>query len=335
MKALMSETAVILAGAVAKGAYEAGALEVLAPHAQALNITRLVGASAGALNASVFGVGLRARAEQDVAKKLVHLWSDAATWHNVVDINWRDIFSLTGIATADRVLELMKNAVDGLRFASPREVGVCLVVTALEGNRGKIGRDVATTFEHSVHFQNEDLDTVPDRDRLFRTALGSAAFPVLFAPVEVPGVGACIDGGTVNNAPVRLALWGKSQIQRIIVISPEPLITRPPEPLSGQNLLGHVSEIIINERLYRDLHDAESVNEDLRKLEHLKAEGIPADAIERVKQVLGWRPLNIVQIRPSKPLEGNAFEGFGKPALRAAHIEAGRRAAREMLGALV
>src|SRR4051812_44751881 len=65
------ETAVILAGAVAKGAFEAGALEVLAPHAEALRITRLVGASAGSLNASVFAVGLRARAEREVAKKLV------------------------------------------------------------------------------------------------------------------------------------------------------------------------------------------------------------------------------------------------------------------------
>src|SRR4051812_37685174 len=43
------ETAVILAGAVAKGAFEAGALGGLAPHAETLRITRFVGASAGSL----------------------------------------------------------------------------------------------------------------------------------------------------------------------------------------------------------------------------------------------------------------------------------------------
>jgi len=329
------ETALILAGAVAKGAFEAGALDVLAPHAEALRITRLVGASAGALNASVFAVGLRVRAERQVAKNLVELWSDAATWHNVVDVNWRDIFSLTGVGTADRVLDLMLQAVTGLSSASPRDIGLSLVLTALAGSRGEIGGDFATTHERAVHFHDAELDSPEQHESIFKAALGSAAFPVLFAPVDVPNVGLCIDGGAVNNGPVRLALTGRSRVDRIIVISPEPLISKPPEPLSGLNLLGHVAEILINERLYRDLHEAESVNEDLKKLDRLKSEGVPADVIERVKRELRWRPLEIVQIRPRKELEGNAFEGFGKHSpLRDAYIEAGREAAREKLATL-
>ncbi len=331
---MASESAVILAGAVAKGAFAAGVLEVLSPQVESMNITRLVGASAGALNASLFAVGLRARAEREVAKALVALWSDSANWHNVVDVNWRDIFSLTGVGTADRVLDLMLKASAGLSFASPRDVAVSLVVSALGGGRGNIGLEHATTFEHSVQFENEELDEAEDRERLFRTALASAAFPVLFAPVDVPAVGLCIDGGAVNNAPVRLALSGKGQVDRIIVVSPEPLLSRPPTPLSGLNLVGHVAEILINERLYRDLHEAASVNEDLKKLDRLKNEGIAGDVIERVKRELGWRPLEIVQIRPNKPLEGNAFEAFGKPALREAYIKAGREAAQEKLAAL-
>ncbi|HET7538543.1 MAG TPA: patatin-like phospholipase family protein [Polyangiaceae bacterium] len=331
---MASESAVILAGAVAKGAFEAGALEVLAPRVEALNITHAVGASAGALNASLFAVGLRARAEREVTQALVALWSDAATWHNVVDVNWRDIFSLTGVGTADRVLELMLKACAGLSSASPRRVDVSLVLTALAGSSGNIGPEVATTFEHSVRFQDDELDATEDRERLFRTALASAAFPVLFAPVDVPEVGLCIDGGAVNNAPVRLALSGQGRVDRIIVISPEPLLSRPPVPLSGLNLLGHVAEILINERLYRDLHEAASVNENLHKLERLKAEGVPADAIERVKRELGWQPLEIIQIRPTRPLEGNAFEAFGKPALREAYIKAGRDAAQATLAEL-
>jgi predicted acylesterase/phospholipase RssA len=331
---MASESAVILAGAVAKGAFEAGALEVLSAHAEALNITQAVGASAGALNASLFAVGLRARAEREVTQALVALWSDSATWHNVVDINWRDIFSLTGVGTADRVLELMLKASAGLRSPTPRSVGVSLVLTALAGSRGDIGAEVATTFEHSVRFQDDELDATEDRERLFRTALASAAFPVLFAPVEVPEVGLCIDGGAVNNAPVRLALSGAGSVDRIIVVSPEPLVSRPPVPLSGLNLVGHVAEILINERLYRDLHEAASVNDSLNKLDRLKSEGVPADAIERVKRELGWKPLEIVQIRPNKPLEGNAFEAFGKAALRDAYIKAGREAAQETLAAL-
>jgi hypothetical protein len=99
-------------------------------------------------------------------------------------------------------------------------------------------------------------------------------------------------------------------------------------------LVSHVAEILINERLYRDLHEAASVNEILNKLERLKSDGVPADAIERVKRELGWKPLEIVQIRPSKPLEGNAFEAFGKAALRDAYIKAGREAAQATLAEL-
>jgi NTE family protein len=334
VNSMAKETAVILAGAVAKGAFEAGALDVLSPHVEELGITRLVGASAGALNASLFAAGMRARAEREVSKSLVALWSDAATWHNVVDWNWRDILSLTGVGTADRVLDLMRRAVAGLSSSTPREIGLWLVLTALNGSEGNIAGQPATTFEGALSFRDGDFDSTDGRDRIFQAALGSAAFPVLFAPVEIPGVGPCIDGGAVNNGPVRLALDG-SQVQRIIVISPEPLIIKPKEPLSGLNLLGHVAEILINERLYRDLHEAASINQYLAKLEQLKNEGVPAEVIERVKSVFHWRPLEVVQIRPPAALAGNAFEGFNKHSpLRDQYIEAGRRAAEQTLSAL-
>ncbi|MFZ5896103.1 MAG: patatin-like phospholipase family protein [Myxococcota bacterium] len=331
---MAKETAVILAGAVAKGAFEAGALEVLAPHVANLGITRVVGASAGALNASLFAIALRAHAERHVTTKLVELWSDAATWHNVVDFNLSDILSLKGLATADRVFDLMQRAVKGVTSTDPRPMGLSLVVTALRGNRGNIDGEAATTFERAVAFKNADFDDPKERDRMFKTALASAAFPVLFAPVEVPGVGLCIDGGAVNNGPVRLALEG-SGVDRIVVITPEPLLITPPEPLSGLNLLGHVAEILINERLYRDLHDAESVNGYLNKLEQLRSDGVPSEAIDRVKGVFGWRPLEIVQIRPPEALEGNAFEAFGNHDRRLAYIEAGRKAAQAKLSRLL
>ena len=108
---MANETAVILAGAVAKGAFEAGALEVLAPQAEALSITRVVGASAGALNAALFAVGLRTRSEQKVAHGLAELWADSATWHNVLDVNFMDIVKLKGLGSADRVLDLEQEAI--------------------------------------------------------------------------------------------------------------------------------------------------------------------------------------------------------------------------------
>lgn len=328
------ETAVILAGAVAKGAFEAGAIEALAPHAESLAITRVVGASAGALNAALLAVALHSRAEVAVSKRLVELWADSATWHNVLDLNFHDIVSRTGLGTADRVLELMQRATKGVHSTEPRPLALALVVTALAGSAGNIGPVSATSFESVVRFENSLFDDPKERERIFKTALASAAFPVLFAPVEVPGVGLCIDGGAVNNGPVRLALDG-SGVDRIIVISPEPLLVSPPAPLSGLNLLGHVAEILINERLYRDLHDAEAVNGILEKLEALREQGFSEDEVARVKRVFGWRHLEIVQIRPPQRLAGNAFDAFSEQSLRLEYIEAGRRAALSQLDTLL
>lgn len=331
---MTTKTALILAGAVAKGAFEAGVLDVLSPHVERLGITRIIGASAGALNASLFSVAIRTRSESRVAKSVVDLWSDAATWRNVVDLNLRDIWTRTGLATADRVLPLMRRAVEGLSSPEPRSVAVTLVVTALAGQTKLLQGQPATTFEGGVTFADSELDDPAARERLLQVALASAAFPVLFAPVTVPGVGPCIDGGAVNNTPIGLAL-DESSVSRVVVVSPEPLRITPPEPLAGLNLLGHIAEILINERIFRDLHTAESVNGYLEKLDALGAEGVSADVIERVKGVLGWRPLEIVQIRPEKTLPGNAFEAFGSHELRQEYVDAGRAAAREQLGKLV
>jgi hypothetical protein len=138
----------------------------------------------------------------------------------------------------------------------------------------------------------------------------------------------------VNNAPVKLSLDDPA-VSRILVVSPEPLRVTPPAPLSGLNLVGHIAEILINERVYRDLRAAESVNGYLAALDALQNEGIPRETLERVKRVFGWRPLEIVQIRPAAALKGNAFEAFGEPRLRREYVEAGRNAAREKLGALL
>jgi NTE family protein len=328
-----TKTAVILAGAVAKGAFEAGVLEVLAPHAERLGVTRVIGASAGALNASLLSIGLRTRSEVQVAQSLVELWSDAATWHNVLELNLRDIWTRTGLATADRVLALLRRASGGLSSLEPRKVSVTLVVTALAGQTKALQGRPATTFEGALTFADQELDTAPGRERLLQAAVASAAFPGLFAPVDVPGLGPCIDGGAVNNAPVRLAL-DEPGVARIVVVTPEPQSITPPAPLSGVNLVGHIAEILINERVFRDLHTAESVNGYLEKLDALRGDGVSPEVIERVKGVLGWRPLELVQIRPERALRGNAFEAFGNHDLRAEYIEAGRSAARDKLRAL-
>ena len=91
-----SETAVVLAGGVAKGAFEADALDVLADAGVA--ISQVVGASSGALNATLLAAGIRAGRVRDATRRLMELWREDAGWMQVFHVSLRDILSRTGIS---------------------------------------------------------------------------------------------------------------------------------------------------------------------------------------------------------------------------------------------
>jgi len=327
-------TALILAGAVAKGAFEAGVLEVLSEHLARIPIVRIVAASSGALNGAVYATGIRYGSEHLVARRLIELWMHDANWHNVLKVSPLDILHRVGVGTADRLLPLLEDAVDDLPLVQRRPIDLELVLTVLKGEAGDIAGTPATTFEHVAGFRDEQFDSKEGRAEVFGTALGSGAFPLLFAPVEVPGVGSCVDGGVVNNTPIKRAIQGGG-VERIIVVTPEPLRSAAPEPLRGTKLITQLAEILINERLYRDLRDAEAINGYLRQLDALRAHGVAPDTIQQVKDVFGWVPLEVVQIRPARPLDGSAFSAFSNPAQLKGYVEAGRDAAGAALDTLL
>ncbi len=328
------KTALILAGAAAKGAFEAGVLEVLSEHLERIPIVRIVAASAGALNGAVYAAGVRHGSEHLVAARLAELWQHDASWHNMLKVSPLDILHGVGIGTGNRLLPLLQRVVEELPLVRRRPIELHLVLTALEGSAGNIGEQPATTFEHVVSFGDEQFDTEPGRAEVLQAALGSAAFPLLFAPVELPGVGDCVDGGLVNDTPIKHAIAGGG-VERIVVVSPEPVELDAPEPLRGMKLVSQLAEALINERLYRDLREAQTINGYLERLDGLVDSKVPLDVIEKVKAVFGWVPLEIVQIRPARPLDGSAFSAFSNTAQLKAYVAAGREAASSALSTLL
>ena len=93
---MTTKTALILAGAVAKGAFEAGALAVLSQHAAEIPISRIVAASSGALNAAIYATGVRAGRELDVGERLADLWQHDADWHHVLKVSPRALVGRRG-----------------------------------------------------------------------------------------------------------------------------------------------------------------------------------------------------------------------------------------------
>jgi NTE family protein len=325
-----TNTAVVLAGAVANGAFEAGALEVLA--SRGCRITRVLGTSAGALNAALFTRYVIAGDQEAGAAALVKLWTEDGTWWRVFRPSLRGILTLTGFSSQDGLLAMLRKHL--LPVTSPVvDAGLRIVVTNLLGTAGSIGAEPATTHESVLAFGPEDYASPERLEPLFRAAAASSSFPGAFVPCAVGALGACCDGGVVNNTPVKHVL--EDDVERVIVIVPAPRLSHEGAPSDLGVLVGRVADIIVQERLYRDLREALQVNDRLAALEALRAQlGDPLLAQVKAAAGLGSaRPLEIVEVRLDET-PPNPFAGFFSRNLRERLIQQGRVAATAALAVL-
>jgi NTE family protein len=331
--------AVILAGAVVKGAFEAGALKVIAD--REIPVGRIVAASSGALNGVAYAAGVRARREKAAAAEMIAMWRDRAGFLEAFDLNLRDLLGVTGLSDEKNLLKQLRENIHPARVADPAPIDLHIVVAPLDGVAGDLVGEPATTYEQVLAFTGEHFDRQDRLDEVFKAAVASSAFPGLYAPVEIAGVGPCYDGGVVNNAPIDSALdYGKDpSIDAVLLIAPTSAVFRPPaEELSGVALVSHLVDMLINERLYRDLHRARGINEALLKLEELgRQKGWSLADLQEVKAAMDLgdkRVIEVVQIRPPEPLPGNAFGGLFDASLRRGYVDAGIERATAVLDAL-
>lgn len=333
-------TALILAGAVAKGAFGAGVIHELARRGE--RIHRIVATSSGALNGVMLAAGIRAGETMEAANRLVALWRDKGDWQHVFHPNIRGLMGGQGLSDGTEITELLRANVRPAPPGGPRHaVDLAVVVASAWGAVGHIGNQPATTFEHVLSYPGPCFDTAEGLEEVFHGALASCAFPGVFVPVDLSTVGPCFDGGAVDNAPVAVALAetpgnGMAPVDRVLVVAPSPQVMRDKPSLHGTGLVGHLAEILIGERLYRDLSLAEETNEQLRRLAALRDRGVlTPEAHREVLHALSpaspLRPIEIIQVRPVEQLPGDAFEGFLYRYLRERYVDEGKDAARRAL----
>jgi predicted acylesterase/phospholipase RssA len=321
--------ALVLAGGVAKGAFIAGAVLALAQSIP-LRVRRIVATSSGALSAVFLASALRDGRDLAVASaELVAIWREKATVAGAFEWSPGGIARRTGLSTSAKLLALMRRYVRPARGRRPIEVR--LVMTNAAGEPTRTGDREETTFEHVARFSGSAFDDAEKLEDVFRAVCAASAFPLAFEPVDVSIDGKtvpCLDGGLVDDAPIKHAVEDPF-VSRVFVIAPFPAkYEAPAAPLRGAALVTHLAEIAVQERLYRDLREAHATNTALERLQELvpypRARALILDAI-------GWRrrrPIEIVEIRPGSALPGGTFDGFCRPALRDAYIEAGDEAAR-------
>jgi NTE family protein len=335
---MAKQTALVLAGAVAKGAFHAGVLKEVA--VRDMNIVSVLGTSAGALNALVYAAGVAVNKETLAAQEIEDLWRDRAGFWSVISPDLGAWVRLRGLSNLDRVRTMLRSALRAVlgdaRVLSKagKDLTLTLVATDLRGHPdhgdGGAGQ---TTYETAFTFTGADFLDAAVRERMVDAAIASAAFPIMFSPEHVRGgsAGAAtgseieeyVDGGAVNNAPISYVLEGTA-VGRVLVVSTEPPNARhAPRAWLGR-LATELVEILINERLHRDLVRARKTNAKLKAVHAALAEA-RADprVVAAVDDALGWKELEIVELSPSTALPGNPFSGFFSKGTRETYIEKG------------
>jgi predicted acylesterase/phospholipase RssA len=331
--------ALVLSGAVAKGAFTAGALAVLSdPETKtrlSIDVARIVGASSGALNGVYYAAAVHAGTEAFAGQRLAQLWLDDATISGAFDFSLRDILEGVGLSTDAKLVNLLRQHIVPGDVRRPIELR--LVVTNADGELVDIEGAPATSYEHVVEISGDDFDTAEALERVFVAAAASSALPGAYAPVPIEVGGRTVrglDGGLVNDTPLGHAFAGAPSITRAFVVVPFPRVRTEAPDLHGVGLGSHVLDVVLEQRLVRDLRRAADVNCVLSLLPSLVA-----DAAQRAAllEALGWKgrqPVQIVEIRPDAELPGNSFSGLTSLELRRQYVQAGIDAATRALAAL-
>jgi NTE family protein len=250
--------AIVLAGAGARGAYEAGVLAKVLPHLEQAGIRPhiYIGTSAGAINACLFAAHADLPASEQ-ADAVLKVWRD---------IKVGDVFRpllRTGIGTAARwtgqLLRFPGVRLTGLVDTAPLRVtadrvvpwgrlranlnaehptALAVVATSARTGRSVVFVDRPTGGQGLPTDDLRPIDYVAARIEA-QHVLASAAIPVLFPPAQVAApqsaAGWYTDGGVRLNAPLKPALALGADALLIVATHPANYpIPAPPRPGGDQ-----------------------------------------------------------------------------------------------------
>jgi predicted acylesterase/phospholipase RssA len=326
--------AMVLAGAASKGAFAAGAIRVLSqPQVKAslgLDFERIVAVSSGAFNGVYYAAAIHSGHEANAGERMARIWIEQGTLAHAFQPGLREIAGLEGFSKDTQILRTLREIIAPAPARHP--ITLRIVVTNADGDLSKIDGVPATTFEHVIDGTGRDFTTSIGLERLFVAVAASGALPGAYAPVKLPlddgRTVQALDGGLTNNTPLGRALEGAPNVKRVFVVTPFPLVQSTPADLHGASLLEHVFDMLVGERLFRDLRSLERINREIDSFERAVPE---PGARAAIVEALGWshrRRVQVIQIRPPAQLPGNAFSGVWSRKLRERYVQAGIEAAQ-------
>lgn len=295
----MGTTAIVIAGAGARGAYEAGALSVLVPRlrqdtAEDERIL-LVGTSAGAINTALLaGFGDPDKAVDN----MLQVWRSTGVSEVFAGLRRtaiRDVVSYSAELLLGRgqLNSLLNSA--ALRHTVEKKLDWDQLRGNLDGGKGWVhGAGIVTTScgtgRTNVFLQGKGIahppsDNVRGIDYV-PVALGpphvlaSAAIPIAFLPIQIEQPkkfgGWFVDGGVRLNAPIKPAL--ALGADRVIVVATTP---DPESPQAAQvaptkpdvfDAAGVVLNSLVVDRMAEDVRALRRTNSLVRAVENARAQ---------------------------------------------------------------
>ena len=287
----------VLSGGGTKGAFEAGAEQVLREEG-GFEWERIFGVSVGALNGALIAQGeyqrllnvWRTIRQDDVYRKV---WWPIIAWRLAVQRK-------TGIYDGSALRKTIEKHVAGRPFRTPLYVGR---VSLTSGDYETVSSDVP---------EREMLDAIWE----------SATMPVIWQPI---GKGAWVDGGLRNVTPLGDALEHNPTALVVINCSPDDpeRATAPKDIIAATKRA--IYDIATNEIMVNDVREFVRINQLVRQA---RTKGFTLERPDGTP----FRDYDIAVIKPRVPL-GDTLD-FSREAIEQ-RLEAGRAAAREFLSTLV
>jgi len=324
----------VIAGAAARGAYEAGALSVLIPELDRLGKrpTVMVGSSAGGINAFLLAQYSDLEADEAV-QKIVDVWArielsnvlssilpaalgtgvlSLAEFLGIAGVRLKSLFDTAPLrATVEQLFEadrLHRNIRDG------RVRALALAATAPNGR--------TTVFVEAT----EGVQPKPDKERAIdyvlstiapEHVLASAAIPVLFPPIWVndPASGWYRDGLVRLNAPIKPALALGAEQLALVASEPDTYPSATPGPAKDEepdieDAVAQLLHAVLADHMVEDILTFHTINQLVDQLAGPLGKSRSDVHIEK-KNGHSYQFVDSIFAGPHEPgLLGNAAEAY-------------------------
>ena len=311
-------TALVLSGGGAKGAYQIGVIQELLRKGivPELIIGSSIGAFNGALTAEFIKKGF---AVDRVSKELENVWKEI---NNFLTIDWPVIIknffrpqNIPSIFSNKNIKYLLnKYIVDDRKFYDYKKCNLSVTTTNLNLKTSKI-------FDYK------------SKELVKKAVLASMAYPVALPAIKI-GEENHIDGGVLNNTPLKEAIMLGAEQIIVIFLTPITIIKAKNEKqikkifafkkhfsdvqsseYSAMKVLEELFDLATETMMYGDLKVAEKINKLLRLL-YLYQDNLPSEFLQELKKIYklkkdsGKRIINIIKVAPDSILEPPGTVGF-------------------------